>query len=40
MIYIKADISKELGDIDGKFVEKNHGMSKVARKTIYQEYQS
>jgi hypothetical protein len=38
MIYIKADISKEPGDIDDKFVEKNHRMSKVERKTIYQEY--
>ena len=23
-----------------EFIEKNHGMSKVARETIYQEYQS
>ena len=40
MIYIKTDISKELGDIDDKFVEKNYGMSKVEQETIYQEYQS
>ncbi len=40
MIYIKANIPKELGDIDDKFVEKTYGMSKVERETIYQEYQS
>ena len=64
MICIKADIPKELNDIDdelkaiyhskdtvcffvfksrdqcNEFVEKNNGMPKVERETIYQEYLS
>jgi|TARA_B110000967_G_scaffold26411_1_gene24153 hypothetical protein len=40
MIYIKADISKELDDIDDVFLEKIKGISKVEQETTYHEYQS
>ena len=40
MICIKADISKELSDIEYEFVERTKEMTKVERETFYQEYQS
>ena len=40
MICIKAEIPKELSDIDYKFLEETKRMNKTERETVYQEYQT
>jgi hypothetical protein len=40
MICIKAEIPKELNNIDDEFLNKTKVMNKIDRETIYKEYQS